>query len=365
MNGYEIRGDKIRRILIVHTDEGLGELLLATPVFRAIRQSFPNVYLAVATRSEYAEVVRGNVYVNEVIPLIQHWRDWSPRNLSTIIKFLLRKYDLAIVLNIFSNSWSSELLAYLRGRFVLGSEQAAVWKFLYDALAPYSGNQRHYTEQYLDVVRRFDIDTEDLKENITLNKDEKEWAAEFLAEHGMNSNDLVIALHIDSDSFADSWGVRKFVQVAKYLAAHHNAKIMVSWSDEEEYLGWEFINSLPFPVLELSGLPIREYAAVIYYADAMVCSDCAVMHLAAAVGAPFVAFFNFNSPQLHKPIGAEFIALNESVERPASVGVDTVIETILGLVENHPKRLRLEADSFDISDEVLNDYLDILNISDE
>lgn len=364
----DIRCAQIRRILVVCGHDSLSDLLLATPVFRAVRQHFPSAYVAAVAKGDFVDVLRGNVFLNDVIPLYRRWREWSPRRLANFVKQLRSKYDLAIVLNTVSHSLLSDLIAFLSpARYVLGSEYpvltGASRNFFYNLLSPYSEQHRHLTERSLDIVRYLDIDTDERAEVINLSKDEKAWAEDFLAEHGLQSDDLIVAFHVDADDFSNHWEAKKFAQAAKYLSTHHRAKIVLSWAESQEDRGREFLDGLAFPTTVLSGLPIRHLGAALYFAEAMVCNDCDVMHVAAAVGTPLVAIFGGSSPEVSKPIGDEFVALKARSD--FAPGIDTVIESVLKLVDSHPKRMRLEAENFDISEEVLKDYLDILNTSDE
>src|SRR3989338_8984390 len=55
-----------KRILVTRTDR-IGDLVLTTPVFQALREKFPNAYLACLTFLENRQIVEGNPYLNEII----------------------------------------------------------------------------------------------------------------------------------------------------------------------------------------------------------------------------------------------------------------------------------------------------------
>jgi ADP-heptose:LPS heptosyltransferase len=364
----DFRRVHIRRILIVSVHDGLGDLLLATPALRAVRQSFLKAHIAVVARAEHAEALRGNVFVNAVIPFYGNWRRWPLKKIAAFVKLLRRRFDLAIVLNINSHPFAGDLIAVAsRARYILGAERpllaGATWNYFYNLLAPAANNKKHDSERSLEIVRYLGMDTEELAEVMPLSKHEKEWATNFLAEHGGRPDDLIIGCHISANSAAKQWGMKNFLQVARYLAAHHGAKIFVSWDESQEALGRQFLSALPFPAIALAGLPLRRLAAALYLADVLVCNDADVMHLAAAVGTPLVAIYCGSSPERSKPIGPEFMAVKAAGDSAAEVEI--VIENVQALLASHPKHIRFGVDDFDISDEVLNDYLDILNTSDE
>ena len=56
----------LKKILVSRTDR-LGDLVLSTPVFQALREHFPSAHIACLTFLENRQVVEGNPYLNEVI----------------------------------------------------------------------------------------------------------------------------------------------------------------------------------------------------------------------------------------------------------------------------------------------------------
>ena len=56
----------MNRILIVGVN-WLGDSLLTTPVFKALKKKFPGCYLGVMVVERVREVFEGNTYINEVI----------------------------------------------------------------------------------------------------------------------------------------------------------------------------------------------------------------------------------------------------------------------------------------------------------
>ncbi len=361
--------EKIRRILIICLPPRMGDLLLATPVFRAVRQNFPDAHLAVLTRSAHVSLLYGNRYLNELLVFYESWRNWSWLRLIHFMKRLRAKYDLTVVLNTVSHSLGGDLLAwYTRAQFILGPEYPLMpgssSNFLYNLCAPYSEYEKHQTERYLDIVRYLDMDTADLSEAIHLSKDEKNNALEHLNAHGLRPEDLIVAIHLASET-QEVWEIKKFVQAAKYFSARRQAKIVVFWDEPTRDLVEEFSNALPFFPTQVRGLSLREQAAVCYFCDVLICHDSDFMHLAAGVGTPLVALFGSRELHQWKPIGTQFLALRGDDGALATLELEDVINLAEKLIADYPKALRLEMDDFDISEEVLKDYLDILNTFDE
>ena len=54
------------RILIIRTDR-IGDVILSTPVIRALRRAYPEGYLGMMVRPEHRELVEGNPDLDTVI----------------------------------------------------------------------------------------------------------------------------------------------------------------------------------------------------------------------------------------------------------------------------------------------------------
>lgn len=356
----------IRRILIIGLHDQLRDLLLATPVFRAVRQHFPKAHIAALVRNNLAPILDHNVNLAEVICFFESISGWSVKKAIQFVKRVRSKFDLTIVLDLVSDSVTSDLLAYLSGaKYVLGSEhlvfQPGQDNFIYNLLAPYYDSNKHQTEKNLDIVRFIQVDTEDKSEEIYLTQEERKLAWEFLYENGLQPDDLLLAIRLGARKVRNRWNVTKFVELAKYFSSRHNAQIIVSWGPNDVKLGQYFLNSLPFKPVEAVGLNLRKLAAVFSFCNLVFCCDTDAMHLAASVGTPLVAVFGSTDPEEWKPIGQRFVGLKGVQGNCSFVNVAQVIEAAERLLKAYPKSVEVGSEDFEISEQVVERYLNILN----
>nr|NIR51840.1 glycosyltransferase family 9 protein [candidate division KSB1 bacterium]NIR68826.1 glycosyltransferase family 9 protein [candidate division KSB1 bacterium]NIS27189.1 glycosyltransferase family 9 protein [candidate division KSB1 bacterium]NIT74074.1 glycosyltransferase family 9 protein [candidate division KSB1 bacterium]NIU26939.1 glycosyltransferase family 9 protein [candidate division KSB1 bacterium] len=307
----KLAGSDLERILIIRQHDRLEDLLLATPVFRAVRQRFPHAHISALVRNSMAPSVEQNVNLDQVICFYERLRDWTPKNIFVFLKKLRSKYDLAIVLNTRFHSLTSDLLAYFSGaRFVLGSKHllfpGCKNNFFYNLRAPYSDLNKHHTERNLDIVRHIHADCEELHEEIKISSEDKNSGLKFLTENGLNLDDLIVAIYL---SWSNRREIAKLVQVARYFSSHLDAKIIVSWESEMSPWGAEFTNSLPFSPLQATELSLTQQLSLIYFCDLIICGDNVFMHLAAGIGTPLIAIFGESEPYQIKPIGQQFKAI--------------------------------------------------------
>lgn len=338
----EVDLESIRRILIIRQHDQLGDLLVSSPAFRALRERFPKAHISLLVREYTAEAVLNNQYLDEIIVYYKVGYNWTLRRILQFLKKLRAGYDLTVVLNTVSHSFTSDLLAHLSGaRYVLGSEHQVFpgchRNFFYNLIAPYWKGPRHQTERNLDILRYLGIDTTDKREVLTLTAEETDWARKYLNDLGMNSKEAAVGIHPGAGKRENRWDVGNFVQVAHHLHYKHGAEILVMWGPKEEEIGQRMLRELTFKPIVVKGLNLRELAAVISQLDLLLCNDTGVMHLAAAVGTPLVAIFGPTDPGDWKPIGEGFVALRGEDKRCDSVGVEDVIREVDKLLKRGGK----------------------------
>ncbi|MFQ5608596.1 MAG: glycosyltransferase family 9 protein, partial [Candidatus Zixiibacteriota bacterium] len=120
-------GDGLR-ILVCRTD-ALGEVILSTPVFRALRSELPNAHITALCREYTAPVLMGNPSIDEVITT----PDGSRASCDSLIRSLKTNsqgppFDIAIVL--YPSEFAVSLVYKLRIPLRVGTAgRWRSWKF--------------------------------------------------------------------------------------------------------------------------------------------------------------------------------------------------------------------------------------------
>ena len=327
----------VRSVLVIRQHDMLGDFLLATPVFRALRNRFPGARIGVLVRDYFADTVAGNPFVDEILVLQKGSRRWNPRQMMTLLQQLHKRWDLTVVLNTVSHSLSSDLLAELSGgRLLLGSAHrvlpGASRNFFYNLLAPYSTTTVHQTERNLDIVRYIGAQTGDLTECMYVQDAERRDALETLRQCGMREEMLRIALHVGAGKVANRWPVARFAQLAQLLHDRLGAQIILFWGPNETNLAEEFCRLITFVPVKVNPADLRHLAACFTQCSLLVCNDTGVMHVCAAVGVPLVAVFGPTPPDQWKPIGDSFVAVLGAGGTVHGVEADSVFARVATLL---------------------------------
>lgn len=339
MAWQQVEPHRIHNILVVRQHDQLGDFLLSTPVFKALRDQFPHRTITVAARTYTAKLLQHNPHVDHVITFPEHGREWSLHTVVELTRSLWNKYDLAIVLNTVSHSLTSDLIARLCcNTYLLGSDDLLFGEtqrnFFYNLTSHPVAGFRHQSERNLDILRPLGITEADRREQIYLTAEEKETARCRLIEQGWDIGRPLVMIHPGAGKPNNRWPVSSFATLARRLQQTHPIQLAVSWGPAEAELGRELIAALDVPVLTAREDDLRKLAALFSQAKLFLCNDTGVMHLAAAVSTPLVAVFGPTDPLQWKPWGDFFLFAHAADGKCASVSVEQVYELSVNLLNN-------------------------------
>ncbi len=138
---------------------------------------------------------------------------------------------------------------------------------------------------------------------------------------------------------------------------NYDARIIASRGLNDNDSGREFISGLPFQPIEVNHLDFREFTAVVFFSNLIICNESTFMHLAAGVGIPVVSLFGQTDPHQWKPVGKQIIAIRAADGKCSSISEEQVIQISEEILERYPKASRLNFEDVDISDKILEKYL--------
>ena len=190
MKRYEVNA-----VLFVKLDH-IGDMILATPVFRAVKERYPECRLGVLCSSKGKAVLLNNPYVDEIHVYNpdmfdrDHDNNLSTKfnNFLTILEVRDRHYDVCISLR---EDHENAIIQKMTGA-AFSSNCPYPW--LLDYSIPKEGATHEAEKNFmllelLDIVRPPELETE-----LFPGKEDFRWADRFLQAHGVGCSDKVIAV---------------------------------------------------------------------------------------------------------------------------------------------------------------------------
>lgn len=306
------------RILVVRTDR-IGDVVLTTPVLKALRENYPQSHIAMMVSPQTRELVEDNPYLDEVIV---YDKDEKDKGLLGFWRFVLglkrKRFDLAIVLHTKNRLNLITYLADIRRR--AGYRNSKFGFLLTDKLKDSRPlGLKHEVEYCLDILRNLGLTIADKRPYLAVKKKDVDSITDILASGGIGCNDRIAAIHPGSSCISKRWLKDRFVVLANRLVEDYGLKVILTASGEEnEAIANEIAKETRYPVLNLSGkLSLGRLSALLKRCAIFISNDSGPVHIASAVGTPVVSIFGRNqaglSPARWAPVGSKDIYLHKEV----------------------------------------------------
>jgi len=286
----------------------LGDLLCATPAFRALRERFPAAELTLIGLPWAAEFVARSPHLDRfrTFPGYPGLEDEPPVPGEADAFFAALRdnpYDLAIQLH-GDGSASNGFIAALGARRSLGYRRDAIDQRLNESL-PYR-DAEHETRRWLRLVAALGARTDDLRPVFPVTAAEAASAAALLAGHpalGTRRHGPLVGLHVGAKDLVRRWPPERFAALGAHLWTRHGAALVLTGGAAERPLAEAVRHELQAPVLDLVGrTDLGQFAATIAGLDLLVTNDTGASHLAAASGTPSVVLFGPTRPEQWAPL---------------------------------------------------------------
>lgn len=280
------------RILVVRTDR-IGDVVLATPLIRALRQAFPNAFIAAMVRPYARDVLLNNPHVNEIIEDDDQGLNKGRKGFWKQVENLKRyHFDTALLLlpterlawMLFFARIPYRITSSLRLYTVL-TGMRSVRRQKYNPL-------RSEADYCLDLGRKLGVQTNDLNTEIFLTAQERDEGRKILRSAGVDIGDRIVGIHPGSGGSSPNWTVGKYVELAAKLLNGSDLQIVVTGSAKETHFWSEFEKIRSRRIINLIGkLTLRQLIIVISHYECLFSPSTGPMHIAAALKVPTVSLF--------------------------------------------------------------------------
>lgn len=304
----ELKALQPRQILVVRQHNQMGDMVCATPVFRAIAEAYPQASIGLVTAPVNVEVVEGNPHLHRLFTFDQKmWR--NPGRLSGFLKEIRGfRPELTFVLSSVSFSVTSAAIGLASGaRHVVGADSLP---FGFDLsrhafsleLPSFPQLDRHAVEHSLAPLQAVGIDTNDHSTVVVPTAAHQAEAQKIQEQLGLQSG--YWAIHPGAGKKQNIWPADRFAEMARRAANQGHQVLVLHGPADQEPLDAMMANLNGAFDSQIKVAPrssVGTGAALMQDADRLLCNDTGVMHVAGALQVPTVALFGPTPPELWKP----------------------------------------------------------------
>ncbi|MCC7518641.1 MAG: putative lipopolysaccharide heptosyltransferase III [Verrucomicrobiae bacterium] len=291
----------VRRIGVIKLKH-IGDVLLATPCFRALRETFPEAEIHAVVNDESASVLAHHpllaaVHVFPRRAMRAGFRARLAGERAFLRAIRTARFDMTVDLTSGDRpAWISRLSG-ARYRLARDPDGKGFWekRRLYTHLAPPCRDPNlHEVLKNLGVLAHAGISTQDPRMEVFPSDEDDATAVALLRETGFSGGKAFAVAHPTSRWLWKCWPAERFAALLAWIRADRGLPVVLTCGPDPREIAWteRMLACGAGPLLDLRGkLTLLQWAALAKRARLFVGVDSAPMHLAAAQGTPTLCFF--------------------------------------------------------------------------
>jgi len=299
---------KVKKILLIRLF-GFGNLLLALPSFKKIKELYPNAAITLLTVSNNKGLLEEVNFIDEIVYF--NVKNLSSFTFSFLNKFFYlrkKKFDMILDYDIFARI--SAIFSYFLGaKYSIGFAIPLQMRGpLYTKKIDYN-NDQHISLTFYDIAAA--LGAKKPKEinliKIPASKDDRLFVKKFLKKNNISKSEKLVGIHVGSGSnfITRRWPEANFAKVAGHLIKKYKCRILFTGTKSEFPLIKKTIGFMKHKnkTLILGKSSLRQLALIIERCSLFISTDTGPLHISSAMGTPSISFYGPNTPVLYGPLG--------------------------------------------------------------
>src|SRR3989344_2874756 len=337
------------RNIVIMRYGGIGDVLMSTPLVKAVRQQYPKAKITYLVGEYSADAIKINPNIDKVITykdeiIFRHNKNEVKKIIERIKK---EKFDLAFILD---KAWQWNLLAFFaKIPFRIGFDRKGEG-FPNNISVPFDGT-KYELEYYRELTKAAEI--EDISREMQFYADsaDRRKADEVWKKNKLSKNKTIVLIPAGAKNPGQElpqkrWPPHHYGRLADELIARKYQIVILGAKSDEEICNTVIRNMKKKSAVNLHGkLNLAQSAAFIEDARLVITHDSGPMHLAAAMKTSLVAIFGPTDPLRFAPPAARVVQdtrvappsydIYGKLANPrgslAAIGVDVVLKEALAV----------------------------------
>ncbi|MCF8261031.1 MAG: glycosyltransferase family 9 protein [Melioribacteraceae bacterium] len=299
-----------KRILIIRQHNQFGDLLATTPLFRGLRECYPNVEISIVVSPQNFYAITQNEYIDREF-IFDKKRLFNKKYRSELMKFLRHNYEIVIVpVTVAISNTSCVLAAFSDAKIRIGPNSLEgeinplrkLFHFPIDlnwSVTP----DRHVSDFGQDILKPLGASTDNLKANVNSSEADKSEVGKFLDSLNLSNNTKLVGFHIGAGKPPNRWDMKNFVKLIELINHEFNCVYYFTGSQADSDQFIELKSLIDFEPNLFVDRSIPELAALIEKSKLFITNDTGVMHVAGATSTNQISLFGPTNPKNWGPVG--------------------------------------------------------------
>ena len=257
----------------------IGDVLLTTPLIRALHARHPDARLVFVTKEAMAPLVADNPHLSQIATL-------APGESIRVLAGRLASLGPTRGLDLHGSLRSAALRALVHCPWRGYSKRKLARGVLVATKIDLYGPRVPVAERYFEAARGLDVQPDGGPPEFFLAAAARERAAQWLREHDLDGPPLAV-LAPGAAHFTKRWPAERWIALAQRLRDLGYGVVAVGGPDDRAAAD----ALTPFAVSAAGACTLQETGALLARARVAITGDTGVMHMATGVGTPVVALF--------------------------------------------------------------------------
>jgi lipopolysaccharide heptosyltransferase II len=271
------------RIVLVRFSS-MGDILLTTPLLRAIRSRYPDAWISFVTKAMFTPLLKANPRINEVI-------GFEPGTPLAELGRRIRAGSFTHRLDLHGSLRSRMLRMLVPGRWGSYPKHRVARSALIKTKRDLYRDRRTVVERYFDAAKDLHVHPDEGSLEFFIPRGALQDAKRFLADQRLGGEQALVAVIPGAQHATKRWPVRHWQHLVTMLTTHGHDVIVVG-GPAEQAICEEVAAAGGDRAGNAAGrFDLAGSAALLKLSRCAVGGDTGPMHLATAVGTPVVALY--------------------------------------------------------------------------
>jgi lipopolysaccharide heptosyltransferase II len=262
----------------------IGDVLLTTPLLRAIRHRHPAARITVLTKAAYAPLLSHNPHIDRVIRM-------EPGRSLTSVAAELRAGRYTHRLDLHDSVRTRLLRALVPGRWGTYPKHRLARALLIHTKRNRYRDRRPVAERYFSAATGLGVSPDGKPPELVLSTESQREADTWLASAGLGQTRRLLAVAPGAAHATKRWPVEHWQTLVRQLVTEGFDVAILGGTDDRP-IAAELLRGVDGRVVSAAGaFGLQGTAGLLRRAAALISGDTGVMHMATAVGTPVVALF--------------------------------------------------------------------------
>ncbi len=285
-----------KRILITRTDR-IGDLVLTTPLFKALREKFPKAWLVALVFAELHSIVQGNPYLDEVI---LYDKKGSEKSLWGQFRFAwkLRKKKFDVVIHCHGTN-RMHVAGWLAGIPVrIGYDRRSPWALTEVHCYNKKEGKKHETEYLFELLKDLGVSPpSEVEAFFPIMECWKQSVENLLFHLQIPTDKPWILIGPAATDPSKIWPNERFAELVERIDQAMPCVFFAIGTQQDRSVIEKVKKNTAVPIFDLSGrLNLGMLGAMLQKAALFISNDSGPVYMAAAIGTPVISIFGRYEP---------------------------------------------------------------------